>query len=85
MATLRKVILHRTKSHIFDFTTRASDSEPWSNASATGIQDARSNLNAGKLPDGRIFLVSNACTEGRDPLVSLLPSRFMIDMEGHLS
>ena len=30
---------------------------------------ADSNLNAGTLPDGRIFLTSNACPKGRDPLV----------------
>jgi len=65
-----EIILHRTKSHKFAFTHRTAVGQPWSNQSETEIPDARSNLNAGSLPDGRIFLVSNPCPSGkRDPLV----------------
>ena len=65
-----EVILHRTKEHRLAFTHRGAPGEPWSApAASTGVVDADSNLNAGALPDGRVFLVTNACTKGRDPLV----------------
>jgi len=64
-----EIILHRTKEHAFGFTSRSAVGTAWSNQTQTGIVDADSNLNAGALPDGRIFLVSNACSRGRDPLV----------------
>ena len=64
-----EIILHRTRNHSFTFTHRSAVDAPWSKQRPTSIQDADSNLNAGTLPDGRIFLTSNACPKGRDPLV----------------
>jgi hypothetical protein len=66
-----EVIIHRTKDHELGFTWRGdpADGVTWEAQRPTTIKDADSNINAGVLPDGRIFLASNACTKGRDPLV----------------
>lgn len=65
--TEEEVILHRWK-HQLSFTHRSSPSGNWSEQHTTEIPDAKSNVNAGALPDGRVYLVSNACSQGRDPL-----------------
>jgi hypothetical protein len=62
---------HRGRFH-FTFSKRSLGSE-WTPDALTDIPDVDANLNAGVLPDGRIFLASNACPEngqgnGRDPL-----------------
>jgi hypothetical protein len=67
--TTEEVILHRTKDHKMGFVHRADTSSKWSSQAPSTIPDADSNLNAGPLPDGRVYLLSNACTKGRDPLV----------------
>jgi hypothetical protein len=66
-----EVILHRTKKHHMAFTFRPHPLDTWSALMDTDIPDVDANLNAGRLPDGRIYLVSNACpknADGRDPL-----------------
>ena len=53
------------------FTFRPEPLARWSQQSPTEIPDVDANLNAGVLPDGRIYLTSNACpksSNGRDPL-----------------
>ena len=53
------------------FTYRTSPNSSWSAQQPTEIPDVDANLNAGHLPNGRIYLVSNACpksADGRDPL-----------------
>jgi hypothetical protein len=65
-----EVILHRTKKHTLGYTYRQTTADDWSALKMGHIQDADSNLNAGSLPDRKgVFLVSNACNRGRDPLV----------------
>jgi hypothetical protein len=66
-----EVILHRTKGKQFTFTYRPKPSVRWSSELPSSIPDVRANLNAGVLPNGKIFLVSNPCPsspDGRDPL-----------------
>jgi hypothetical protein len=64
-----EVILHRTRNHELSYTYRETVNTPWTQLSVGHIPDSDSNLNAGTLPDGKIFLTSNPCTKGRDPLV----------------
>ena len=77
-----EVILTRRDNNSLGFSYRSSASAGqtgWSEAADTQplIPDVNSNLNAGELPDGRVFLVSNPCPKSwrgnhaayRDPLV----------------
>ena len=60
-------------SHLLWATTRASPSAAWTVPQLTDIPDSCSNINAGALPDGRRFLLSNAGPYGlRDPLTLAL-------------
>ena len=61
------VILHRT-GDVLAFTYRANASHEWSLPLLSEIPDADSNLNAGRLPNGRVFLASNPCPGRRYPL-----------------
>jgi hypothetical protein len=66
------VILYRNKgqlpNHLYASVRMPLDA-PWPPVAETNITDDVSNLNAGNLPDGRAFLVSNAMVNvGRDPL-----------------
>ena len=58
------VILYRSKgSHVPNFlyaSKRPNFASPWPVPSRTNITDDVANLNAGNLPDGRAYLVSNA-------------------------
>jgi hypothetical protein len=68
------VILQRGHKHVFTFSRRASPTGEWTPDQPTNIPDVDANLNAGVLPNGRVFLTSNACPKngeghGRDPLV----------------
>lgn len=68
------VILQRSRDHVLTFSSRPNSSAPWSADTPTTIPDVDANLNAGTLPNGRVFLVSNPCPDnevvhGRDPLV----------------
>ena len=64
-----EMMLHRTKEHELMFGHRDNATMPWRGPYHSNLPDADSNLNAGRLPGGQIYLVSNACTRGRDPLV----------------
>eukprot|EP01147_Barroeca_monosierra_P000224 gene224-3603_t len=66
--SLEEIILHRTGSDL-SFTYRPNATYDWSLPKQSGIPDAGSNINAGQLPDGRVFLTSNACPMQRYPLV----------------
>lgn len=66
------VILYRNKgkvpNHLYA-SVRSSYDAPWSMVQETNITDDVSNINAGNLPDGRAYLVSNALVNYiRDPL-----------------
>ena len=62
----REVLLYRNNhskdTAYFCFSTRAAPSESWSEPAPSGIPDSTSNMNAGALPDGRIFVLSNPST-----------------------
>ncbi|EGD75335.1 hypothetical protein PTSG_06984 [Salpingoeca rosetta] len=62
------VILHRTGNNLA-FTYRPNTTVQWSIPWISELPDAGSNLNAGTLPDGRVFLASNPCPHRRYPLV----------------
>ena len=48
---------------------RTAPDQPWQGPFKTNITDDTSNINAGTLPDGRVFLVSNVLLNLlRDPL-----------------
>lgn len=64
------IILYRSREHRLYVAVREVGSANWSTPLETDIPDENSNFNAGVLPDGRRFLVSNA-NDGasiRDPL-----------------
>lgn len=71
------VILYRSRLHK-DITegpnhlyasTRASPTDTWTTPMVTNITDDVANINAGQLPDGRVYLLNNALfTVFRDPL-----------------
>ena len=46
----------------FCFSARAGPSAQWSEPAPSGIPDSTSNMNAGMLPDGRVFVLSNPST-----------------------
>eukprot|EP00730_Choanoeca_flexa_P000855 TRINITY_DN10367_c0_g1_i4.p1 TRINITY_DN10367_c0_g1~~TRINITY_DN10367_c0_g1_i4.p1 ORF type:complete len:464 (+),score=51.85 TRINITY_DN10367_c0_g1_i4:1-1392(+) len=70
-----EIILQRTRQHQFTFSYRHGPAYRWSKPRNTTIPDADSNLNAGRLFDGRTYLLSNPCPKGiRDPLVVSLSS-----------
>jgi hypothetical protein len=62
----REILLYRNnhskETAYFCFSTRAGPHEPWSEPAPSGIPDSTSNMNAGMLPDGRIFVLSNHAT-----------------------
>ena len=62
----REVLLYRNnhskETAYFCFSARAGPHEPWSEPAPSGIPDSTSNMNAGTLPDGRVFLLSNPST-----------------------
>jgi hypothetical protein len=71
------VLLYRNKpktllpleNHTLWSSYRIAPGEPWIGPFKTNITDDTSNINAGTLPDGRVFLVSNAMLNLlRDPL-----------------
>ena len=68
------VILERA-GKTFRYSYRADTaSASWSASGQTNIPDVGANLNSGTLPDGRVFLINNACPFSsagghRDPLV----------------
>lgn len=67
-----EIILHRTKENTFSYTYRENNKNLWSKMETTNMPNDRSNLNAGVLPSGEIFLVHNPCVGGpdkRDPVV----------------
>ena len=88
------VILERVE-HTFSFARRDAASSAagaggagggeWGPLAATNVPDVGANLNAGALPDGRVYLTSNACPRngqghGRDPLtVATSPDGFAFD------
>ena len=69
------VIVTRSDFKSLNYSYRPSPSSAWSASKRTDIPDVGSNMNAGTLPNGRAFLVSNVCPQGgdvgatRDPLV----------------
>ena len=76
-ATSADVILYRNKpktlrpldNHTLWSSYRTAPGEPWQGPFKTNITDDTSNINAGTLPDGRVFLVSNVLLNLlRDPL-----------------
>ena len=66
------VILYRNKAQVPNHlyaSVRMPLNAPWPPVAETNITDDVANLNAGNLPDGRAFLVSNAMVNyARDPL-----------------
>jgi hypothetical protein len=70
------VILYRSHGNLLHASTRTAPDGPWTTPPAiTNITDDVSNINAGVLPDGRVFLVSNAMLNiFRDPLFISLSS-----------
>jgi hypothetical protein len=61
-----------TGHHLFA-SVRVSEAAGWSTPVVTNIPDSCSNINAGALPDGRRFLLSNSGPYGlRDPLTIAL-------------
>lgn len=68
---MTEVLLYRSrKQELFASTRKGGASGTWSEIVETGIPDVDSNINAGTLPDGSVFLVSNAIHNAkiRDPL-----------------
>jgi hypothetical protein len=66
-----EVLLYRSREHELYASTRIGGPDgEWSDIVQTGIPDIDSNINAGTLPDGRVYLVSNAVHNAtiRDPL-----------------
>ncbi|KAA0158338.1 hypothetical protein FNF31_05023 [Cafeteria roenbergensis] len=65
------VMLYRSRERLLFASTRQGGAAgDWSKIVKSGIPDINSNINAGTLPDGRTFLVSNAVPGAkiRDPL-----------------
>jgi hypothetical protein len=61
--------LRPLKNHTLWASYRESPDEPWQGPFKTNISDDTSNINAGTLPNGRVFLVSNVMLNLlRDPL-----------------
>ena len=88
------VIIARA-GHTFNFSSRESKLGKWSPSRTTNIPDVGANLNTGTLPDGRVYLTSNACPNAgrmwvggknesvRDPLVSA--RKFQVLLPSHHS
>ena len=59
----REVLLYRNNhsqaTAYFCYSTRGGPGAAWSEPAPSGIPDATSNMTAGQLPDGRVFLLSN--------------------------
>ena len=75
--TSADVLLYRNKpktllpldNHTLWSSYRTAPGEPWLGPFKTNITDDTSNIHAGTLPDGRVFLVSNVMLNlVRDPL-----------------
>jgi hypothetical protein len=66
-----EVLLYRQKrskdTAYFCFSARDGPTAQWSEPAPSGIPDCTSNMNAGVLPDGRVFVLSNPST--RETLV----------------
>lgn len=64
-----EVLLYRQAKTLkyFCFSMRGSPTTKWSEPAPSGIPDSTSNMNAGVLPDGRVFVLSNPST--RETLV----------------
>lgn len=63
------VILYRSHLRLLHASVRTGVNSTWSSPVPTNITDDVVNFNAGHLPDGRVYLVSNACVNiFRDPL-----------------
>lgn len=64
------VLLYRNNKKKLYASTRTGMNGTWTTPVATNIPDDNANINAGLLPDGRIYLVSNAMPQSskRDPL-----------------
>jgi hypothetical protein len=62
----REILLYRNnhskETAFFCFSTRAGPNDRWSEPAPSSIPDSASNMNAGVLPDGRIFVLSNPRT-----------------------
>ena len=71
------ILLYRTNALHLCFSRRVGVSANWSAIAQTNIPDVVSNHNAGRLPDGRTFLLHNPVVQSkdrRDPLVVSLSS-----------
>ena len=69
------VLLYRSKANHFYASVRTGGlNSTWSVPVVTDIPDDNSNLNAGTLPDGRVFLLSNSVQRPslRDPITLAL-------------
>ena len=70
------VLLYRSNKNMLYFSSRAhaSTANDWSEPVMTAIPDDNSNINAGFLPDGRRFLLSNSLKSStiRDPISIVL-------------
>mmetsp|Transcript_16176 Transcript_16176/g.45074 ORF Transcript_16176/g.45074 Transcript_16176/m.45074 type:complete len:479 (+) Transcript_16176:133-1569(+) len=65
---------HRGPRQPFQWSIRESPSGQWSEVRDSNFPDIGSNLNAGQLPSGAVYVLSNACPKvlgppKRDPLV----------------
>ncbi len=75
-ATDTDVILYRMQDHSLWASTRhnSTDQKAWTLIQSTNIPNDNSNINAGPLPDGRVYLVHNPVTPAngdswaRDPV-----------------
>eukprot|EP01043_Picozoa_sp_COSAG02_P041669 COSAG02_NODE_3474_length_6681_cov_29.310696_6_plen_465_part_00 len=81
--TQEDVLVYRAEGQVLCFSQRSGGNRGnWSAPSSTRLTDIHSNMNAGTLPDGRIYLLHNPIlgkTE-RDPLVlSLSTDGFNFD------
>jgi hypothetical protein len=67
------VLAYRSHSSALWASARAPGSSAWSQVALTPIPNDDSNVNAGRLPDGRVFLAANAVPHrGRNPLTLAL-------------
>ena len=66
------ILLYRTHGHHLCYSSRTDPSANWSAVASTSIPTVIANMNAGRLPDGRVFLAHNPVVHSqhiRDPLV----------------
>ena len=66
-----EAILYRAENHLLWASTRnvssSSTSKDWATIAVTDIPNDNSNLNAGALPDGRVYLLHNPVTPAPTP------------------